>query len=179
MTEGKKFIGYEYKEITVPADQVSMYLDCYENFGWIVDEKAYVLKKQKKVQEQHRQTVRLKRNRKIMNKMELTRLQRNFESCAHEIEVLEEEKTRMPMIQALTVGIAGTAFMAGSTFAVVHEPPLIGLCILLAIPGFLGWILPYFLYRRMTEKKRKKLEPLIEDKLEEIYSICQKGHALL
>lgn len=179
MQENKKFVGYEYKEITVPAEQVSMYLDCYENFGWIVDEKAYGQEKPKKIQDQHRLTVRLKRDRKIVNKMELTRLQRNFESCAHEIEVLEGEKTRMPMILALTAGVIGTVFMAGATFAVVHEPPIIWLCVLLAIPAFAGWIAPYFLYRRMTEKKKKTLEPLIEDKLEEIYNICQKGHALL
>ena len=111
--------------------------------------------------------------------MELTRLQRNFESCAHEIEVLEREKTRLPMIQSLTVGMIGTEFMAGATFAAVHEPPLVVLCILLAIPAFSGWIAPYFLYRYMVEKKKKKLDPLIDDQLEEIYSICQKGHALL
>ncbi len=179
MREEKKFIGYEYKEITVPADQVSMYLNCYENFGWEADEKAYVPENQKKLPDQRHLTVRLKRDRKIINKMELTRLQRNFEACAHEIEVLQEEKTRLPMILALTVGLIGTAFMAGSTFAVVHEPPVIWLCVLLAIPAFAGWILPYFLYRHMAEKKRKKLEPLIEDKLEEIYSICQKAHGLL
>ncbi len=179
MQEENKFIGYEYKNITVPADQVSMYLDCYENFGWIADEKAYLAEKQKKLPDQHHSTMRLKRDRKILNKMELTRLQRNFESCAHEIEVLEREKTRLPMIQSLTVGMIGTAFMAGATFAAVHEPPLVVLCILLAIPAFSGWIAPYFLYRYMVEKKKKKLDPLIDDKLEEIYSICQKGHALL
>lgn len=71
------------------------------------------------------------------------------------------------------------AFMAGSTFAVVHEPPIIWLCILLAIPGFLGWIMPFFLYRRLIEKKTKKYNPMIEDKLDEIYQICEKGHSLL
>ena len=69
--------------------------------------------------------------------------------------------------------------MAGSTFAVVHTPPIIWLCILLAIPAFIGWILPYFLYRRLVEKKKEKYEPMIEEKLEEIYQICEKGHALL
>ena len=34
----RNFIGYEYKEITVESEYVSMYLDCYENFGWTVDE---------------------------------------------------------------------------------------------------------------------------------------------
>lgn len=28
------FITYDYKEITVETENISMYLDCYENFGW-------------------------------------------------------------------------------------------------------------------------------------------------
>ena len=35
---------------------------------------------------------------------------------------------------ALFVGILGTAFMTGSVFAVVAEPPIIWLTILLAVP---------------------------------------------
>lgn len=77
------------------------------------------------------------------------------------------------------IGIAGTVFMAGSTFAVTHEPPIIWLCVLLAIPGFIGWILPYFVYHRLAKKQTEKLQPLIEQKLEEIYEVCEKGHSLL
>ena len=69
--------------------------------------------------------------------------------------------------------------MAGSTFAVVHETPIIWLCILLAIPGFIGWILPWFLYQRIRKKQMENLQPLIEAKQEEIYEICEKGHSLL
>lgn len=69
--------------------------------------------------------------------------------------------------------------MAGSTFAVVHETPIIWLCILLAIPGFIGWILPWFLYQRIRKKQTENLQPLIEAKQEEIYEICEKGNSLL
>ena len=69
--------------------------------------------------------------------------------------------------------------MAGSTFAVAHETPIIWLCILLAIPGFIGWILPWFLYQRIRKKQTENLQPLIEAKQEEIYEICEKGHSLL
>ena len=34
----KTFVGYEYKKITVNKNAVSMYLDCYKNFGWFIDE---------------------------------------------------------------------------------------------------------------------------------------------
>ena len=122
--------------------------------------------------------LRLKRNRKLVNKMELTRLQRNFEACVNEIETLEKSKTSQATVSALIIGILGTAFMAGSTFAVTAQPPQVILCIILAIPGFIGWLLPYFVYKRSVEKQTKKLTPLIEEKYDEIYEICEKGNKL-
>ena len=59
------------------------------------------------------------------------------------------------------------------------QPPIIALCILLAIPGFLGWIFPYFVYRKVVRKETEKINPLIEKKYDEIYEICEKGNKLL
>lgn len=167
------FVGYEYKEIIASSDKASMLVDCYENFGWDVDENA-------PYENAYNYTkIKLKRDRKIINKMELTRLQRHFEACLNEIKVLEQSKTRAAMALSLSVGIIGTAFLAGSVFAVVHVPPIIWLCVLLAIPGFIGWILPYFVYQGIYKEQVKKLQPLIEEKYEEIYKVCEKGHSLL
>ena len=69
--------------------------------------------------------------------------------------------------------------MAGATFAVTAQTPHIILCIILAIPGFLGWILPYFLYKVGVRKQTEKITPLIEEKYDEIYEICEKGNKLL
>lgn len=174
MEQGKKsFVGYEYKEITVSENMVSMYLDCYENFGWLPE------KELSNVGKPHYVTIRMKRDRKIINKMELTRLQRNFEACVLDLEKLERAKTSAATIWSLVVGIAGTVFMAGSTFAVTHEPPVIWLCVLLAIPGFIGWIFPYFVYRKVVKRQTERVEPLIEQKMDEIYEVCEKGHSLL
>lgn len=171
--EQKDYIGYEYKEIHVPPEEASWYLDCYENFGWNRDENIAPSCGP------HWAALCLKRDRKIINKMELTRLQQHFEACMREIGLLQKEKTSLASGAALTTALAGTAFMAGSTFAVVHEPPMIWLCILLAVPGFMGWILPYFIYHRIVRKKVRQLQPLIEAKREEIYAVCEKGHSLL
>lgn len=173
MSQQKDFVGYEYKEITAPTNKISLYMDCYESFGWQADANIST------VSGLHHTTLRMKRDRKIVNKMELTRLQNHFEACAKEIETLEKSKTSVASIWAFIVGIIGTAFMAGSTFAVTHEPPMILLCILLAVPGLIGWALPYFLYRRIAASQIKKIQPLIEAKQEEIYTICEKGHSLL
>lgn len=58
------------------------------------------------------------------------------------------------------------------------QTPHIVLSIVLAVPGFSGWILPYFVYRRIQEKETKKITPLIEAKYDEIYEICEKGNKL-
>lgn len=174
----KNFVGYEYKEITADSSRISFLLDGYENFGWEIDGKIQERSGPDTVSRQ-KLTLHLKRNRKIVNKAELTRLQRNFEACVREIDALEKSKISVATMYALILGIFGTAFMAGATFAVTAQPPQYILCILLAIPGFLGWIFPYFLYKRKAGKQAEKLTPLIEAKYDEIYEICEKGSKLL
>lgn len=175
----KNFVGYEYKEIIAESSKASFLLDGYECFGWELSENLTENIGNKNPPYQKTAVIHLKRNRKIINKMELTRLQRNFEACVKEIEALEKSKTSVATIYALVAGIIGTAFMAGSTFAVTAQPPYIILCILLAVPGFIGWITPYFLYRRIVRKQAERLTPLIEQKYDEIYEICEKGNKLL
>lgn len=175
----KNFVGYEYKEIIAESSRVSFLLDGYECFGWELDEKRAENRESKNPSYPKKEVLHLKRNRKIINKMELTRLQRNFEACVKEIEALEKSKTSAATIYALVVGIIGTAFMAGSVFAVTAQPPYIILSIFLAIPAFIGWLIPYFLYRRVVERQTEKLTLLIEQKYDEIYEICEKGNKLL
>ncbi len=175
MREAKKadFTAYEYKEIAVGSDKASFYLDCYESFGWQQDEHFPAKETGGKV------TLKLKRDRKIANKAELTRLQRHFEANLEEIAALERSKTTAAKLWAVGVGIVGTAFMAGSVFAVVADPPQIPLSILLAVPAFAGWIAPGFVYRKVKEKKTKQVTPFLEAKIDEIYALCEKGNALL
>lgn len=176
----KEFVGYEYKEVSTDKSKASFLADGYENFGWELEGNIYEdAMGNGNLHQQKRVTLRLKRNRKIINKMELTRLQRNFEACVSEIETLEKSKTSAATMYALILGILGTAFMAGSTFAVTAQPPHIILCILLAIPGFIGWILPYFVYKKVLGKQTEKVAQMIEEKYDEIYAICEKGNKLL
>ena len=167
------YIGYEYKEILVAGKDVSLFLDGYENFGWIPETPRPTDPGRGTV------TLHLKRNRKIINKMELTRLQRNFESCMEEIRQMERSPKQVATTWALGVALAGTVFMAGAVFAVTGEPPRYLLMTLLAVPGFAGWLLAPLLYRRQFRKQRRKTQPFIEAKYEEIYQQCEKGHSLL
>lgn len=171
--EKQHFVGYEYHKATVKRGMASLYADGYENFGW-------ELENTEKSQEKRRMdTVALefKRDRKIRNKAELTRLQRNFDACIAEILSLEAAKRTKAAITAFTTGIIGTVFMAGSVFAVTSGKVVP--CIILAVPAFIGWILPYFLYQEVEKKKTSQVAPLIEQKYEELYTVCEKAHGLL
>ena len=175
----RNFVGYEYKELLTDSSRFSFLLDGYESFGRELDEGLPENRDGRYPGPQQRKVLRLKRNRKIVNKMELTRLERNFEACVNEIDKLEREKTSIATVYALVLGIIGTAFMAGSVFAVTAQPPNYILCIILAVPGFTGWIFPYFFYKRIVGIQTERVIPLIEEKYDEIYEICEKGNKLL
>ena len=174
MSDNKKnYIGYEYKEVFDTQDKISIILDGYTNFGWILDENIQPSKILGKV------SIKLKRDRKIVNKAELTRLQRHFEACLKEIDIAEKSKTHYATIVALSIGVIGTAFMAGSVFAITTTPPMIVLSIILAIPAFIGWLLPYFAYKELVRKRADIISKLVEQKYDEIYEICEKGSKLI
>ena len=166
------FIGYEYKDITTTRALEGIYADSYPSFGWTFDGAVPI-----PIIGINTITLKFKRDRKIHNKAELTRLQRQFEACISEIIRMEKSKSVSASIVAFTIGIIGTACMAGATFAYLAD--LISLCIILAAPGLAGWILPYFMYNSTYAKKTIQITPLIEGKYDEIYKVCEKGNALL
>lgn len=165
------FMGYEYRDITVKKTMQPVYADSFGNFGWIAEGIGEAVGKVDFV------VMKFKRDRKIRNKSELTRLQRQFEACTAEIVSLEKSKVTKAAVIAYAVGVIGCAFMAGSVFAVTAGN--IPLCVILAVPGLLGWIAPYLIFRRISKKRAEVVNPLIEQKYDELYSVCEKANALL
>jgi len=168
---GEDFIGYEYKDVTVDRDKEGVFTDGYTNFGWTLEGTSRSAIGIPTV------NIKLKRDRKIQNKVELTRLQRQFESNVKEIEKLEQSKTTAANITAFTIGIVGTACLAGSVFSFLAG--MIPLFIVLAVPGLIGWTLPYFCFIRSREKRIAAITPLIEQRYDSIYEVCEKAHGLL
>lgn len=167
------YIGYEYKELTVSGRDVSLLLDGYESFGWQPDENRPAPGQGRTV------TLYLKRDRKIINKMELTRLQRNFEACLRQIDRLRREPARTATAWALFAGLVGTAFMAGAVFAVTHTPPHYLLMTALAVPAFGGWAAAPLLYPRLLLHRQERLRPALDAQYEQIWQLCEKGQSLL
>lgn len=181
------YVGYDYMELEAERSEISFLLDSYENFGWMVDTHGYdaicceaesLHGRAKPIQNQHVR-VELKRDRKILNKTELTRLQRHFEACLQESKQLEQRKTSKATMVALIIAFLGTAFMAGSVFAVTANTPHIILCILFAIPGLIGWAVPYPIYRRIVAEDSVRMNQLIDQKYDEMHTICERGRKLV
>lgn len=169
--EERNFISYDYQERTIDKKLRSMYEDAYRNFGWQQVGTSPEQFTTDKI------TLHFKRNRKIKNKAELTRLQRNFDVCLKEIQRIERSKAAKAFSSAFGVGFIGTTFMALSVFAVTADKVV--LCIILSIPGFIGWALPYFLYKAMYQKRSTEVSDLIEDKYDELYNVCERASTLL
>lgn len=165
--------SFDYFKVSVEDDLCSQYMDGYASFGWKPDENLPNEKSGGKV------TLHFKRSRSILNKTELTRLQRHYEACMQEIAALEASKGSVPTIVSLSCGLLGCAFMAGSVFAVTAATPVIWLTVLLGIPGFVLWGAAYFGYRWAKRRRTEKVAPLIEAKYDEACAVCEKAQQLL
>ena len=56
---------------------------------------------------------------------------------------------------------------------------MLPLMVILAVPGFLGWIIPCFCYKKLQRTKAAQIAPIIEQKNDEIYAVCEQGCRLL
>lgn len=164
------FIGYEYKDVAVKRSLEVIYADNYPQFGWKL-ESIFAAPNPLYV------TMKFKRDRKIRSKAELNRLQRMFESHVKEIDRLEKSKVVAASTAAYVIGVAGAGFMAGSVFS--YLAGMVPLSIILAVPAFAGWIIPYFCFLRIRDKKTSEVSPLIEQQYDAIYEVCEKANTLL
>ncbi|ERL65091.1 hypothetical protein [Schleiferilactobacillus shenzhenensis] len=164
----ENFIAYEYLAQTVPTPLRESYVDGYRNFGW-----------QLVANREHAQnsTLKFRRDRGLAHKSELNRLQKQYDQQMAEIARLHRCQHSRPTFLALLVGIAGTAFLAGSVFA--WEAVFTLLSIALAVPGFIGWALAYPLYRWSESRAERRLSPQIDAHYDNMTATCQAAFALL
>lgn len=164
----KNFTMNEYVDVSVSQDLLPLCSDCYRALGWtIVNTSNGIVTV----------TMKLQRDRKIKNRIALCDLQRKCEEAFKAIERLEKSKIRNAMAISLGIGLAGTGFMAGSVFAYLAS--MIPLCVILAIPGFVGWTLPYFLYKNIEKQSINKAASIIDRNYDVIYEACEKASKFL
>lgn len=201
MAEKLNFVGYEYKTVKGPMELEGLWNDSMKNFGWQLEKSAPATVKhvwgplrvilaplslipgtpfRKMIQDHDSETeveMTFKRDKHIAGKAELNRLQSQFESYARGIETLDDSKSTGAAVGSYTIGLIGTILMALSMFSYLGGS--IALMVVLAIPGVLGWILPYFVFRKLKGKKTQAVEPQIEKQRDSIYDVCQKASRIL
>lgn len=169
----RSFVVYEYKDITIENRYAHYYLDGYACFGWHCDDNV------SSAQSTDMVTLHFRRDRRMLNRTELTRLQRQFEADITVLHKLEASKSACAVGTSLLTGILGAAFTAGAVFAALSTPPVRWLCVVLGIAGAAGLVLPLFLYRWVWKKRAGVVDPLIEAKYQEIFMLFEKGDQLL
>ncbi len=164
----KAYVTYEYLQLPVNRKDLHLLLDCYESLGWEQDTRLEGGKE-----------LTLRRSRKLVNHMELTRLQGHLESCLVQMDALEAGKGSKATSVSIALGVLGTVLVALSVFAVTAVSPQILLCILFGIPGIALWTLAPVVHKRIYTKSAAAASQLILEKREEIFQICEKGSKLL
>lgn len=200
MSNQENFVAYEYKNISVKRDSVALYEDCLKNFGWtLIEQKnhgfvpaqvdvnphqvetdvtAYsTVAAPETVDEADVLTLKFKRNRRLLNKREIDKLERQCEDALRAIEKLEKKNSARVMGVSLGTGIIGTAFLGLATFQFVAGSLALG--IVFAVVGVAGWAFGFFANRKIGNKKAAQAEPVISQQLDEVYRICEAAHALL
>ncbi|MDR0848204.1 MAG: hypothetical protein LBN10_04040 [Propionibacteriaceae bacterium] len=165
-----RFVAYEYAAVPASAEQESLLKDAYRNFGWTceaVDRTGLTT---------GTVTLRLKRDRAVPNKTTLAKLQRSLENTLEAIDNLERSKSTKASIVAFTVGILGSAALAGSVFCFMAS--LWVPFVILGIVGLVGWALPYFLYTSIRTKRAAIVNAEIDRQYDQLYATCEQAAAL-
>lgn len=181
----KDFIAYDYLKLEVLPDLEQLYVDCYQSFGWeltkvsekTIDQDYYI--NGRTFIEKPLVTLKFKRNRKIKNKVELLKLQKNMEEAFKKIEKLNKEPELISTIYSVSLGVIGLLFIIFFILSLTSQNPLYILGIINGIIGIAGLILAYFMYNKKRKEIQAKNEILIEEQYNIIYENCEKANNLI
>jgi len=189
MKNNTEFVAYEYKNITVKRDSATIYTDCLNNFGWeLVGEEEYgfapmlssfvpAYSSVSAADSYEMVALKFKRNRRISNKSELDRLERQCEAGLASLGGLERKNSAYTMGVSLGSGLVGTVFLALAVYSFLSSNIVAG--VLLAVLGVAGWGIGFFANRKMGRKRSAQTGPMMQSQLELVYTACEQAHALL
>lgn len=195
-----KFVGYEYKTVTVSKELESLWVDSLNAFGWTLEKRAPAVVKhvwgplrvmlaplavfggkfREAVIDHDSAThveLTFKRDRHIEHKGELNQLQVLYENCAKSMQALDASKKTGAAAAAYVIGLIGTVFMGISVFS--YLAAMTPAFIIAAVPGFLGWLLPFFAYKSLIARKTKQVDPQMEAQHDKICAICQQASEIV
>ena len=200
MSNEENFVAYEYKNVNVKRNSMEQYIDCMENFGWtLVDGDGYnaqaLLSNLNPVNlgmnianfaqtigdtsadDSVPVTLQFKRDRRIENKQQLDKLEKEYVEALSAIDRIERKNSAQTMGVSLGTGIVGAVFVGLSVYNFVASNIVLG--VVFAVIGAIGWTIGFFSNRKVGSKKSTQAEPHVQEQLDIVYSACEKAHALL
>lgn len=201
--KNEKYVAYEYKEVTVNKKNAGFWKDGYEAFGWKIEKDDAAVENRaigavwimaaplslipclgspfKRMLTSHESKkkiqLQMKRERNLENKMQLNRIQVEFETGAKEIDSLEESRTIVASVVSVSTGLLGAVFMAGSVFTYLEG--MLAACAGLAVPGFAAWVAAVLLYYFLKNKRNQTVDRLIDEKQEALEQILKEAYELV
>lgn len=181
----RDFIAYDYLSLNVPIEHEQLYIDCYQNFGWVlisnvtrIDKNDYYINNYN-YNEIEFVNIKFKRDRKIKNKLKLYNLQTEMEKALKKIIKLEKQPELLAIMYSLIIGIIGTIFLTLFILSIISKNNLYILNTINIIIGIICLILPYFVYNKVKIKTKEKNQLLIEEQYNIVYDNCEKANDLL
>lgn len=181
----KDFIAYDYLKLEVLPDLEQLYVDCYQSFGWELTKVSETNINQdyyingRTFLEKPLVTLKFKRNRKIKNKAELLKLQKDMEDYFKKIDKLKKEPELIGTIYSMILGVVGLLFIIFSILSLTSKTPFYILGVINGIVGVVGVILAFFMYNKKRKQLQEKNEILIEEQYNNIYELCEKANNLI
>lgn len=188
---GTAVISYEYMEKSVPTKWASMYLDCYEYFGWEENPHAAHLNVQggafpggtkenagSAPSRVNNTLLRLRRNRKLAHRMELERLQRKAEQFMSDILAADSSAKTVPTLIMWGVILLGLTAFAFDMLAITTTPESIARIVILCVLAVTCFIAGPLLSQTLLRSNRVKTDRKIDSISEEIYRICKESAEL-
>lgn len=181
----KDFTTYDYLKLEVLSDLEQLYVDCYQSLGWnLTKVSENTLTKDYYINggiliEPSLVTLKFKRNRKIKNKTELLKIQRNMENSFKKIDKLKKEPELISTMYSLILGVTGMTFIIFSILSFISKNPFYILGVINGIVGFIGLISALLIYNKKRKQIQEKNEILIEEEYDSIYEYCKKAHNLI
>lgn len=170
-TTATEFTPYEYLTLQVDRELEPLYKDTYRNLGWTIEGYGSRLPNVSTA------TLKLKRDRRIHNRQAVLEQQRTAEQALATIATIERSKDSAPMAAALGAGLLGSAFLAGSVFAITANLWVLG--IPLGVVGLAGWATGYFAHGRVKAGRVAKVTPLIDREYETVYAAGERAAQLM
>ena len=199
MSNKESYVGYEYKTVNATHDSAEMHIDCMKNFGWsLVEDEGYDIQNLlsnlnpanlgrniastaqtfgETADAAPAVVLKFKRDRRIENKPQLNKLEREYEAALSAINKAERKNSAQTMGVSLGTGLIGAVFVGLSAYNFASSNIALG--VIFAVIGAIGWAIGFFSYKKVGNKKSTQSEPYIQEQMDIVFNTCEKAHALL